>query len=623
MILQRFRLIRNIIGGSRMINRFVPVYQYTNVWVYSSNTNEINIEDLVSNDDNERMNTDDTDDDDINEDRKIDNNDDEYSDTDGDDEIESKELYKIMDTTQKVPSKLSDFSSSLMPNNLHKKFEEFGLVKRLENALVNIHDYKPFKIQSLTYSMVNNMMNDGNINGGHKITSSIIESGIGSGKTLAYLLPALNDTAKVNKSGSIIIIVPNSELSIQIKSMIKGYLNITGNNEFKEYIKKKYDFSDITIYSDANPNISMDYHMDYIKLYKPNIIIGQPKFIRLLLLNKIIDSNKIDYLIFDEFDSLFTIQTYKHEIKKKKKRKPSHTHIKPCELILQGIIKNEGINNNLDKKLHIMFVSSTIPTVLKNYIKQLLNPYPIQIVSSFLLENNIDKSIKFLSASIKHQYIVVDDENTKMLYLANIINSIFGENDQPPGVLTFISNEVSSVKFGEKLCQYDIKVGLLHEYLKDRKTRTKFLSLFKKGKIQCGIATMNIGRGMDLLWLNNVILYHVPKHVSTYLHLAGRVGRLGNKGYVTSIVTSDELGILEKYANKLDIELRELDVLNYGDILNKQTKKCKEIKKEILYLKEQERNKMIEGKTLREVSNTINLDNLYGNKLWKYDHDTL
>ncbi len=49
-----------------------------------------------------------------------------------------------------------------------------------------------------------------------------------SGKTLAYLLPILNDL-KPLQCGQIIIIIPTNELGIQIKSMIKSYLYSTDN----------------------------------------------------------------------------------------------------------------------------------------------------------------------------------------------------------------------------------------------------------------------------------------------------------------------------------------------------------------------------------------------------------
>lgn len=67
-----------------------------------------------------------------------------------------------------------------------------------------------------------------------------------------------------------------------------------------------------------------------------------------------------------------------------------------------------------------------------------------------------------------------------------------------------------------------------------------FLMDFKSGKFQLVVATEETVRGLDFQELQHVYLMEVAKNVEEYLHLAGRVGRQGRRGTVTTIVSGDK-----------------------------------------------------------------------------------
>ena len=64
----------------------------------------------------------------------------------------------------------------------------------------------------------------------------------------------------------------------------------------------------------------------------------------------------------------------------------------------------------------------------------------------------------------------------------------------------------------------------------------QFLADFHSGRIQLVVGTEETVRGLDFKDLEHVYLLEVPKNVEEYLHLAGRVGRQGKEGTVTTIV---------------------------------------------------------------------------------------
>ena len=70
-------------------------------------------------------------------------------------------------------------------------------------------------------------------------------------------------------------------------------------------------------------------------------------------------------------------------------------------------------------------------------------------------------------------------------------------------------------------------------------------------------------RGLDFKDLGHVFLFSVPRCAEEYLHIAGRVGRLGKDGLVTTVIAEGhELGIqrLHDIYRELGVTGNEIDV---------------------------------------------------------------
>ncbi|MEO1714056.1 MAG: DEAD/DEAH box helicase, partial [Bacteroidota bacterium] len=99
-----------------------------------------------------------------------------------------------------------------------KKFEDFKIKKQLLNALIDLGFEKPTPIQEASYST---------ILGGSDFVG-IAQTG--TGKTMAYLLPVLQDLKYSDQSHPrVLILVPTRELVIQIAEQIEkltAYLSV-------------------------------------------------------------------------------------------------------------------------------------------------------------------------------------------------------------------------------------------------------------------------------------------------------------------------------------------------------------------------------------------------------------
>ena len=521
----------------------------------------------------------------------------------------------LIPTNNEQLQKYNDYLPSIPDTITHQSFKSMGLRKKLERNLCTVHGLSPLPIQSVSFDKIMSFKQQ------YTISGSIIESGMGTGKTLAYLLPIMNDL-KPLQSGQVIIVVPTNELGIQIKAMIKSYLinhedykqqhrsssYLSNNQDNRDKSKKNKQWNLQHAVMNCNSNESLDYNIDYINKLSPCVIIGTPKRIRELFLYSIIKPSKINYIVFDEIDTLFPIKSkYEHK-KKSNQKKVTHSHLKPAQLILNGIIKQQGNDDGDDNKhkCHAMFVGATIPNQLKAYIHQILQPYPVQLISSYkspeLLafnntEQNANVGLRFISPNITHQYIAVNDAKDKPYIISELIGTIRSDPKRKkmynPAVLIFLGKDASPIQFAEALSEYDIKCALLHEYINDKTMRSKFLKLFKNGDIDAVIATESVCRGLDFIWLDHVIIAQIPNQDTSYLHISGRASRLGSKGFVTSVVDEYDEEQLKRHCFKYQIELTELDDKLKIDALSKQKRKYNKLNTFPLLLQSSEYQKKL------------------------------
>ena len=73
------------------------------------------------------------------------------------------------------------------------------------------------------------------------------------------------------------------------------------------------------------------------------------------------------------------------------------------------------------------------------------------------------------------------------------------------------------------------------------------------------VCTEETVRGLDFMWLSSVYLMVVPRTASEYLHLCGRVGRVGRRGRAIVILEDEkEQTRMKTHYMKLNVQGREL-----------------------------------------------------------------
>ena len=317
--------------------------------------------------------------------------------------------------------------------------------------------------------------------------SVLFQSETGTGKTLAFLLPILQNLNENDKSAEVIILSPTHELSSQIKSEIKKISDVKtilciGGTPLKRQIENLKD--------------------------KPKIIIGSAVRIKELIFLKKIKTQNINTIVFDEIDRL-----------------------------IEPEIRDDTIEllKLLNSDVQVIGCSATIKQNLKKIFETALATMRENSTIDFIelpLEDILQKKIT--------HWAIFAEQRNKIDTLRSLINAI-----KPEKLLIFTSKTDQVANITQKLQFKKIDCVGLHSKT-DKIQRKSIIDRFKSGKTKILITSDLAARGLDIQGITHIVQMDLPSNDDFFIHRAGRTGRAGNNG--TNIVIGDAYE-MKKYAN--------------------------------------------------------------------------
>jgi ATP-independent RNA helicase DbpA len=311
----------------------------------------------------------------------------------------------------------------------------------------------------------------------------IAQSKTGSGKTAAFVIPALE---KINVSialPQVLILCPTRELSDQVyKECVK----------FSKYI---LNFRIIDLVGGKPSDTQVNALANGVHL-----IVGTPGRTLEYLKNGYLNVSQLKVLILDEADRLL-------------------------EVGFTEVIKS--IIAALPKDRQTLFFSATFPACMD----ELSHSYQKNAERITIKEpENSQWKIE--------QFVYAAEKPEKLSTLMEILKS-----HRSSCTLIFCRTKNAVNEIGIQLSEAKISNRILHADLKqtDRDLSSK---LFRDGKIQILVATDVAARGLDIDRLQLVINFDLPPNTDTYIHRIGRTGRAGRNGKAVSIMTEYEIPLV-------------------------------------------------------------------------------
>ncbi|WP_143414507.1 DEAD/DEAH box helicase [Halobacillus massiliensis] len=321
----------------------------------------------------------------------------------------------------------------------------------------------------------------------------VAQAQTGTGKTLAFLLPLLQEVESSEKYVQGLIITPTRELALQITTELEKLvseetqvLSVYGGQDVNRQIKK------------------LEGH--------PHIIIATPGRLLDHLNRETVDLSKVKYVILDEAD----------------------------QMLETGFLPEvENILSYTPSSRQTGAFSATIsPKVNKLAKKYLKKPLRIQIKSEAVTLSEI-KQLLYKTTDRAKQEMLIEIMKEHRPFLAVI----------------FCRTKRRASKLYGALKSAGFNVDELHGDLSQNK-REKVMKSFREAQIQYLVATDVAARGLDVEGVTHVFNYDIPQDSESYIHRIGRTGRAGGKGLAITFAAPKDMQALELIEKRIGEKLQ-------------------------------------------------------------------
>ncbi|XP_069172397.1 probable ATP-dependent RNA helicase vasa-like isoform X2 [Procambarus clarkii] len=315
----------------------------------------------------------------------------------------------------------------------------------------------------------------------------------GSGKTAAYLLPVINDILQNKLEGNApvgcgqpfaLVIGPTRELISQIYDEARKFSFGT-------------DVQCVRVYGGA----AVNNQLRRLKDCQNPIVMATPGRLLDFVKRGYLSFEHLKYLIFDEADRMLDLGFSDDML----------------QLIQNPTMPAKG------QRLTMMF-SATYPEKVQECALDYLHNYLFLVVGSVGAANR----------DVKQEILHIDNVKKRDTLIKSIVNCKEGEK-----ILVFVERKLQADFIGAFLITQGISATTIHG---DRyqEQREEALSAFRTGVNNVLVATSVAARGLDIVGVEMVVNFDLPKTIDEYVHRIGRTGRVGNRGYAISFFNEDE-----------------------------------------------------------------------------------
>ncbi|MFT9388130.1 MAG: DEAD/DEAH box helicase [Leuconostoc sp.] len=304
----------------------------------------------------------------------------------------------------------------------------------------------------------------------------------GTGKTLAFLLPMLTRIDAQAKKTQVLILAPSQELAMQTTAVARTWGALV-------------DVSVASLIGGANGRRQAD----KLKKEKPHIVVGTLGRVLTMVEGGALKLNDLQAVIFDEADAMLTDE--RHE-------------------------SLQALADQLPTHVQLGLFSATSGVDLK------------YVADTFYQEVRPVSVGTDAPAAISHEFQYVDQKAK-----ASLLIQLARQNQQ---ALVFFNTISGLVNMQATLRHAHASVMSIGSNDKRQVQRADALRLFKKGEVALLLVTDVAARGLDIEDLPLVVNAQLPQRKKTYIHRAGRTGRMGKPGRVLNLGNDHDIRNLKR-----------------------------------------------------------------------------
>jgi len=340
----------------------------------------------------------------------------------------------------------------------------------------------------------------------------LVSSPTGSGKTAAFMLPAIERFAQLQKTQAqqpraprepnqgdrrarrpqpvarpgLLVLTPTRELAMQVT---------TAASTYGKHLKRLRTVSILG---------GVAYGQQLMLLAKnPEILVATPGRLLDHLERGRIDLSELKMLVLDEADRMLDM----------------------------GFIEDiETIVAATPESRQTMLFSATLDGKIGSLTGRLLkDPERIEIQQRLESRTNIAQTVHY-----------VDDRDHKDRLLDHLLR-----DDALDQAIIFTATKIDADQLAGRLADAGFESAALHGDL-PQGARNRTIRALRERRVRVLVATDVAARGIDIPGITHVFNYDLPKFAEDYVHRIGRTGRAGRSGIAVSLVHHAEQGALKR-----------------------------------------------------------------------------
>ena len=360
-----------------------------------------------------------------------------------------------------------------------KSFADFGVTDPIVDALDDKGITHPFPIQALTLGPALDR---------HDI---IGQAKTGTGKTLGFGIPVLEDVIAPDEEGydellnpnqpQALIILPTRELTKQVAQDLR---------DTAKYLSTRI----VEIYG----GVAFEPQIEALTR-GADIVVGTPGRLIDLLRKGHLHLSGVETVVLDEADEMLDLG-----------------FLPDVETLLSRVPENR----------HTMLFSATMPGPVVALARRFM-VHPTHIRAQ-------DPDDQNQTVNTVKQVIYRVHAMNKVEVVSRILQA-----EGRGRTVIFCRTKRTAARLGEDLTARGFAVGALHGDL-GQGAREQALRAFRNGKVDVLVATDVAARGIDVDDVTHVINYQCPEDEKIYIHRIGRTGRAGHSGTAITFVDWDD-----------------------------------------------------------------------------------
>lgn len=323
--------------------------------------------------------------------------------------------------------------------------------------------------------------------------SVLFRSATGTGKTFAYLLPALQKTDTDARGIQVLICAPTLELCSQIMTEVEFLTDIPA----------------ALLIGSAG----IEKQIESLKRIKPAVVVGNPgRLLNLVKMKKLRLNDGLRFLVLDEADRLTASECLEETTE-----------------LLKLIAR-------YTKDLCLAACSATVGKKTAAKLGPLFEN--IETVES--------EDHEILRERIEH-WAIFSERRRKSQMLRSFLSAVKGKKKHIKA-LVFTSRGDEAGKLLAQLQYHHVAaaglIGKVNKKPQSGAERKAALESFRDGKVDVLVSTDLAARGLDIPGITHVIAMDVPQDGEQYIHRCGRTGRAGKRGIMVTIGDETQMRLL-------------------------------------------------------------------------------